>query len=290
MHGQTTAQREENMIRAKLIQLVVVASSVFLALVADAYAVKPQPITQCDDSGMPFFNITRPGIYTLENDIVAISLYCIDINGIDRVKLKLNGYKISNAPNDGAAINIRNSNKIQILGPGTLEDNHFGVGFLGSSSGVTIRELLIYKSSSVGIHVANIIGISSDILIEGNIVAGGNNHGIFIDTNSNNVQIINNEVLNNNGTGILLNPGSDRVIRGNNSISNSAMNIKVSANNLDVEVTDNIALLAFPDFDIFVGQNSTGIIENNICETSVTGSLVVDCPPDLLPSFKIDHF
>ncbi len=249
------------MVRTKLVQSGMVLFSVLLGMGADAYAAKPQPITQCDDP--PFFNITKPGTYVLENDIVAIALYCIDINGIDRVKIKLNGYKISNAPNDGAGINIRNSNRIELLGPGTLEDNHFGIGFLGLSSAITIRELFIFKSISVGIHVANIIGLSSNILIESNIIAGGNNHGIFIDTGSNNVRIMNNEVLNNNGSGILLNPGSDRVIRGNNVISNLE-NIRVGAFNLDVEITNNIALLSSPDFDIFVGQNSTGIIEDNI--------------------------
>ena len=61
-----------------------------VAVSAEAYAAKPIPIIQCDDP--PFFNITKPGTYVLENDIEANALYCIDINGIDRVKLKLNGY------------------------------------------------------------------------------------------------------------------------------------------------------------------------------------------------------
>ncbi len=194
------------MVRTNFIQSGMVLFSVLLGMGADAYAAKPHPITQCDDPGAPFFNITKPGTYVLENDIVAIAPYCIDIDGVDRVKLKLNGYKISNAPNDGAGIKIRNCNRIEILGPGTLEDNHFGIRIVGSSA-VTIRELLIFKSISVGIHVANVFAseFSSDILIKSNIIAGGNNHGIFINDNNNNVRIINNEVLNNNGIGIILN-------------------------------------------------------------------------------------
>ena len=58
-----------------------------------------------------------------------------------------------------------------------------------------------------------------------------------------------------------------------------------------MEVVDNIALMSGASHkDISVGANVTGIIENNICETSSTGSLPVDCPPDKLPDFDVDHF
>ncbi len=156
------------MVRTKLVQSGMVLFSVLLGLGADAYAAKTQPITQCDDP--QFLNITKPGTYVLENDIMANGLSCIEINGIDRVKIKFNGYKISDAPADEAGINIRNSNRIKLLGPGTLENNHFGIADWGLSSRVTIRELLILESVSTGIWLANVIGNSSDFMIEHNII------------------------------------------------------------------------------------------------------------------------
>jgi hypothetical protein len=71
-----------------------------VAVSAEAHAAKTVSITQCDDPGASFFNITKAGSYQLENDIEAIGLFCIHINGIDRVKLRLNGYSISNATVD----------------------------------------------------------------------------------------------------------------------------------------------------------------------------------------------
>ena len=275
------------MTRVNRFLIAVTAISLSAMLGGDAYARKTQSITRCDNPGTGFVNITRSGTYLLENDVVAIGPDCIDITGFDRVNIHLNGYEISDASH--AAVNIENSNRVSIIGPGTLNENHFGINVFGLSNRLTIRGIFILNGSSVGIHITSLRGAYLDVLIENNIVFNNSHHGIFIDFDVNDVQIIDNEVIDNIGSGILLNPGRNRVVRGNNVVLSGIHNIFVNSSNIDVEVVNNIALGA-TTLDIFAGGGSTGVIANNICETSDTGSIPVDCPPERLPDFDIDHF
>ena len=275
------------MVRAKAPLLTLAASIILLALGSVAHAVKPQPITQCDDPIAGFLNITQSGTYVLENDIVSTGPICIEIDGIDRVKLQMNGYKISGATNNEVSgIKLQNSSRISIIGPGTLYGNEFGILDFGLSSTVTISKLLIINNNSVGILLASIIGQSSNFLIEHNIIIDNNNHGIQLDTQINDVRIIENEIIGNFGEGILLNPGENRTVRGNNVSLNSRGGINVNGLNISVEVVDNIVLNPGKT-DIRDGGNDTGIFSNNICEIS---TILVDCPQAKLPNFDIDHF
>lgn len=271
-----------------LLRFTWIGAVVLLTWGFEAHAAKPVSITQCDDpeAPAPFFNITKAGMYQLENDIESIGLFCIHINGIDKVQLRLNGFSISKADIDqGAGITIQNSNRIQILGPGTIKENDFGIRLIGFTSDIKIRETFIFDHVNNGIAIC---GECSDILIERNIIAR-NNHGINVSEDVRHIRIINNEILE-NSTGVRINGGFDTVIRGNNISSNSVDNINIVTNSEDLEVTDNIALFAGGS-DIIVGANVTGIVDNNICLRVLgAGSLFVACPPDTLPSFDIEHF
>lgn len=271
-----------------LLRFTWIGAVVLLTWGFEAHAAKPVSITQCDDPGMSFFNITKAGMYQLENDIESIGLFCIHINGIDKVQLRLNGFSISKADIDqGAGITIQNSNRIQILGPGTIKDNDFGIRLLGFTSDIKIRETFIFNHVNVGIAIC---GECSDILIERNIIATNIHSGINVTVFVRHIRIINNEILE-NGSGVYIGGGVDTVIRGNNISSNNG-NIIIESNAKDVEVTNNIALFASgSDPDIYVGPGVTGIVENNICLKPVlSGSLFVPCSPDTLPSFDINHF
>lgn len=275
------------MVRAKSLVLTVAPLIMLLGLGSVALAGKPQSITQCDDPGMGFVNITRSGTYVLQNNILANGPICIDIDGVDRVNLRLNGYKIHGGTNDGAGIKLQDSSRISIVGPGTIQDNHFGIQDAGLSFGVTIRKLLIISNDSVGIHLGDAIGASSDFLIEHNIIMNNNNHGIRVGQTGD-VRIIENEVIGNFGNGIILNPGDNRVVRGNNVSFNTSDNMVIIGS--DFQIVNNIILFA-GEFEIDIIVNSdTGVVANNICETFRTGTLVVECPPDKLPDFEIDHF
>lgn len=216
------------------------------------------------------------GIATLQNDPITTARIKISnniVHGAKRTGIRLWG----------------TAKQISVSGNSIYENGEDGIYSRGN--GVLITGNNIYSNNMSA--TANVSGLRlencSDVLVAGNMItntAGEStqDHGVFVQSGANRIQITGNQISNNNANG-LLSQGNNLQIRGNTVFNNnqggyakynSSQGIRIEGNNNTVqsnEVFDDQAL-AMQTFGILATTTATGsLIEDNVIRGNAFGAV-----------------